>query len=232
MISQFGPELWLADGPSIKAAAGFHYPTRMAVIRLRGRDLFIWSPIPLTNALRRGIDALGTVKYLIAPNTLHHMFLQDWIAAFPDAAPFAAPGLPSKRTDISFAGELTETPDPAWADDIDHVILTGNAITTEVVFYHRPSGTVLFTDLLQQLPKDWFSGWRAMVARLDLMTEAEPTVPRKFRIAFRDKTALRQSVRKVKSWNPRAVVMAHGTPITQDASAFLDRAFSWVPGSK
>ncbi len=30
--------------------------------------------------------------------------------------------------------------------------MRGNVITTEVVFFHVRSGTVLFTDLLQQLP--------------------------------------------------------------------------------
>ncbi|MCK0139419.1 DUF4336 domain-containing protein [Aliiroseovarius sp. F47248L] len=232
MLSQFGPEIWLADGPSIKAAAGFHYPTRMVVIRLHGRDLLVWSPIALTDALCRDIETLGTVRYLIAPNTLHHMNMPDWIDAFPKASPFAAPGLQSKRADIAFAGELTETPEPAWTKDIDHVIMTGNAITTEVVFFHRPSGTLLFTDLLQQLPKGWYSGWRALIARLDLMTEPEPAVPRKFRLAFRDKNALRRSVHKIKSWSPRAVVMAHGTPVTQNVPPFLDRAFAWVPTPK
>ncbi|MCK8483723.1 DUF4336 domain-containing protein [Aliiroseovarius sp. S2029] len=230
MISQFGPEIWLADGPSIKAAAGFHYPTRMVVIRLPGNDLFVWSPIALTDALRHEVSALGRVKYLIAPNTLHHVFMSDWIAAFPDAAPFAAPGLPAKRSDIAFAGTLSDTPETVWAGAIDQIAFAGNAITTEIVFFYRPSGTILFTDLLQQLPKGWFSGWRAVIARLDLMTEPEPAVPRKFRIAFRDKAALRRAVHRVKSWEPQAVIMAHGSPVTDNARAFLDRAFAWVPG--
>lgn len=229
MLSRFGSEIWLADGDPIKAAAGFHYPTRMAVIRLGGGDLFIWSPIALTDALLHDVDALGVVKYLIAPNSLHHMHLQDWMTAFPMAETFAAPGLPSKRTDITFTSELTETPHPAWESDMDQVVMSGNAITTEVVFFHRQSGTVLFTDVLQQLPKGWYSGWRAIIARLDLMTEPEPTVPRKFRIAFRNKEALRSSVRKIRSWNTQAVLMAHGTPVTENAPAFLDRAFAWVP---
>jgi hypothetical protein len=42
--------------------------------------------------------------------------------------------------------------------------MQGNLITTEVVFFHVKSGTVLFTDLLQQFPAGSFSGWRAFVA--------------------------------------------------------------------
>ena len=53
-----------------------------------------------------------------------------------------------------------------------------------MVFFHLKSGTVLFTDLIQQLPASLFSGWRALVAKLDLMVGPEPSVPRKFRVAF------------------------------------------------
>src|SRR5207253_182649 len=49
-----------------------HYPTRMAVIRLSGGGLFLWSPIPLTDGLRAEVDALGEVSHIVAPNSLHH----------------------------------------------------------------------------------------------------------------------------------------------------------------
>lgn len=56
----------------------------------------------------------------------------------------------------------------------------GNRITTEIVFFHTSSGTVLFADVLQQFPPRWFSGWRAALAKWDLMLEPEPSVPRRF----------------------------------------------------
>jgi hypothetical protein len=43
------------------------------------------------------------------------------------------------------------------------VIVPGNAITTEVAFFHRESATVLFTDLLQHFRPGWFTGWRSLV---------------------------------------------------------------------
>ena len=42
MLQSFGDDIWLADGP-IAGVAGFDYPTRMAIIRLSGGALFIWS---------------------------------------------------------------------------------------------------------------------------------------------------------------------------------------------
>ncbi|MBN9334819.1 MAG: hypothetical protein J0I64_15240, partial [Devosia sp.] len=74
MLAEFGPNIWLADGPTVIAAAGFHYPTRMVVMRLANHDLVLWSPTVLADELVSTIETLGTVRYLVAPNSLHHTF--------------------------------------------------------------------------------------------------------------------------------------------------------------
>jgi hypothetical protein len=193
MLNQFGDEVWTADGSDV-VIVGFHYPTRMAVIRLSDGGLFIWSPISLTDILRAGVDALGQVRHIIAPNSLHHLFLPEWKRAFPGAKVYAPPGLRKKRKDIAFDADLADAPNPDWAREIDQVLMQGNLITTEAVFFHVKSGTVLFTDLIQQLPANSFSGRRALVAKLDLMTGPEPSVPRKFRVAFANRRAARDAL--------------------------------------
>lgn len=228
MLKAFGEDIWIADGPELVAAMGFHYPTRMALIRLGDGSLFVWSPVTLTPELKAEVDALGRVAHIVAPNALHHLSLPEWKSAFPDAKLHAAPGLSEKRKDIAFDGDLTDAADAAWAGEIEQVVIPGNAITTEAVFFHGKSGTVLFCDLIQHFPKGWFSGWRAIVAKLDLMVAAEPAVPRKFRVAFRDKRAAREAVARILAWDARAVLMAHGKPATEDAKGFLARAFRWL----
>ncbi|MBN9080048.1 MAG: hypothetical protein BGP04_04685 [Rhizobiales bacterium 62-17] len=230
MLNEFGPNIWIADGTDVVAAMGFRYPTRMAVIRLANGDLFIWSPTALTATLCAAVDRLGPVRHLVAPNSLHHVFLPDWKLAYPEALVYAAPGLRQKRKDIVFDRDLSETPEASWAGEIDQAVMNGNAITTEVVFFHLPSGTVLFTDLLQRFPADWFTGWRGIVAKLDLMVAPEPTVPRKFRVAFTQRKAARPALSRVLSWPAEKVVMAHGTPVIADGQAFLRRAFAWLSG--
>jgi hypothetical protein len=231
MLKQFGPEIWTADATDTVAVWGFHYPTRMAVIRLTDGDLFIWSPIALTGGLRAEVDSLGNVRHLIAPNSLHHRFLADWKRAYPDARLYAPPGLRQKRRDLDFDGDLAQAPMPHWAGQIDQVLMHGNIITTEVVFFHFRSSTVLFTDLLQQFPANWFSGWRALVAKWDLMVAGEPSVPRKFRLAFTNRRAARASLEHVLSWPAERVLMAHGTAVSADGRAFIGRAFGWLNAS-
>lgn len=227
MLQPFGEDIWLADGP-LAGVAGFHYPTRMAVIRLQGGGLFIWSPVPLTPDLRAAIDALGEVRFLVAPNSLHHLSLGDWKAAYPAARLYAPPGLRQKRRDLAFDADLTDIPPPEWAGQIDQVLVRGNLITTEVVFFHRPSGTTIFTDLIQHFAPGWFTGWRAIVARFDLMTAAAPEVPRKFRNAFVGRRAARAALRQILAWPTRRVLMAHAPPIETDGQAFIARTFRWL----
>ncbi|MEO3999908.1 DUF4336 domain-containing protein [Mesorhizobium sp. CAU 1732] len=228
MLQEFGPNIWIVEGPAVTAAAGFRYPTRMAVIRLTNGHLVIWSPTALSDELRAEVDTLGAIRYLVPPNSLHHTFLGDWQRTYPDAKVYAPPGLRENRKDIRFDADFADGPIGAWAGEIDYAIMWGNRITTEVVFFHRQSGTAIFTDLIQQFPRGWFKGWRALVARLDLMTAAEPTVPRKFRVAFTDRRAAREALRYILAWPTERVIIAHGPPITDDGEAFLRRAFRWL----
>ncbi len=198
----------------------------MAVIRLGSGGLFLWSPVALSDALKAEISALGPVAHLVAPNALHHMALADWAAAFPSARIHAAPGLRQKRPDIAFSTDLGPAAPPDWAGEIEQTLMP-NRIAPEIVFFHRASGTVLFTDLLQQMPRGWYRGWRALVARLDLMCESQPTVPRKFRLAT-DKRPARAALETILHWPAQNIVMAHGTPVAMDALAFLLSAFRWL----
>ncbi len=227
MLEAFGDDIWIAAGPHV-TSAGFHYPTRMAVIRLADGGLFVWSPVALNDALREEVGALGEVRCIVAPNSLHHLALPQWRAAFPHTALYAAPGLRARRRDIAFDADLSDAPPALWAGQIDQVLVRGNVITTEVVFFHRQSGVVLFTDLIQHFPDDWFNGWRALIARWDRMTGLEPQVPLKFRLAFADRKAAREGLRTILAWPARQVIMAHGAPVRAEARPFLQRAFAWL----
>jgi hypothetical protein len=226
-LTQFGPGLWIAEGDTV-SVAGFHYPTRMALVRLRDGGLWVWSPVALTPSLAAEVRALGDVHHLVAPNSLHYLHIGDWAGAFPLARVHTAPGIRTRRPDFAFQTELDDTPDCAWAGDIDQVIVRGNRITTEVVFHHRASGTALFTDLIQQFPPTWFKGWRGLVARLDGMVRAAPAVPMKFRLAFTDRAAARSAIARIQAWGIDQLIMAHGAPVSSDGQAVVVAAFRWL----
>ena len=227
MLEAFAEGLWIADGPIVEVA-GFRYPTRMTVIRLADGGLLVCSPVRMDDGLRAGIEALGDVRWLVAPNSLHHLFLKDWQDAYPNATTFAPPGLRKKRPDIAFDEDLTDTAPEIWAGEIDQIIVRGSLITSEVVFFHRPSQTVIFTDLIQHFSPGWFSGWRALVAKLDRMTGGLPEVPQKFRNTCLNRVEARRSIRRILEWPSERVLMAHAPPVTSGGRAFIARAFRWL----
>ena len=84
MLEQVHDALWVAEG-EIVSFFGIAYPTRSVIARLENGDLWIWSPVKLTENLRAEVDRLGSVRHLVSPNKLHHLYLQEWKAAYPEA---------------------------------------------------------------------------------------------------------------------------------------------------
>jgi Domain of unknown function (DUF4336) len=231
-LTPFGSEIWVAEGPVVPFMLRFPYPTRMAVIRLSDGTLFAWSPVALTPALRRAVDDRGPVRHIVAPNKLHHLFLSEWQAAYPQARLYAPPGLRRRRKDLRFDADLGDAPDRAWSDDVDQVLVGGSFAMDEVVFFHRASRTAIFTDLIQNLPRDWCTGWRGALARLGGIVEPNPSAPIDWRLTFLDRSATRAAVNRILDWPIERVLIAHGTPADHDGAAFVRRAFSWLLGAR
>lgn len=226
MIQDFTSGVYLTDGAEV-SVAGFHYPTRMVVIALPCGGTLLWSPVTYSTALANAVTTIGPVRHIVAPNSLHHLFMADWAAACPDAHCHGAPGLAEKRPDLPLGDPLGPKPPAAWSGVLDHLVVD-TRLTTEIIAYHKPSRTVILTDLVQNFPRDWVRGWRRWVARADLLTAPRPTVPRKFRIAVRDRAALRHGIDDLLSKGVDRVVMAHGSPVATQGADALRHAFAWL----
>jgi Domain of unknown function (DUF4336) len=223
----FGPEIWVAEG-SVVNHLGFPYPTRMGIIRLGDGGLFLWSPIELTAGLQATVDALGPVRYLVAPNKLHNLFLADWKTAYPWARMYAPPGLTQHRRDLAFDEKLIERVPAAWMDQIDQVFVQGSFAMTEVAFFHRASKTVLIADLIQSFPQGWFKGWRGWLAKRWGIVEPKAGAPFDLRASFTNRKAARKAVQRIFDWEADRLILAHGPLVERKADAFIRKAFGWL----
>jgi hypothetical protein len=233
--------VWLRDGTILAAGRSSAGPPDnraqrirdrvalpRAVIRLSDGELFVWSPVALSDSLRASVNALGPVRYLVSPNALHHLFLGEWKSTYPAANLYASPRSRKKRQDLIFDADLNDTPELDWAADIAHVILRGSFALTEVVFFHHHSRTVLFADLIQNFPRDWFKGWRGFLARHGGIVQPHPGAPGDWCASFLNRRAARASLNEVLAWPIGRVVIVHGDLPTGDGAAFVRRAFSWL----
>jgi Domain of unknown function (DUF4336) len=228
-LNEIDRDIWIVDGPSV-SFFGFPYPTRMTIVRLADASLWVCSPVSLTESLAEAMNGLGRVRYLVSPNKLHHLFLGQWARAWPDAKLYASPGLSRRRRDLTFAGELCDTADPAWADAIDQVVFRGSFFMEEVVFFHRMSRSVIVADLVQKFEAATLHGWRGIVMRLDGLAGPDGSTPREWRLTFWNRRATRAALRKALSWNPRRLIIAHGELVRENGREALAQSLRWLAG--
>ena len=226
-LQKIGEEIWIADGPTV-SFYGFPYPTRMAVVRLGGGDLWVWSPVGLSDELAADVEALGAVRHLVSPNKIHHLFLGEWAARWPEAEIYASPGLAKKRRDLQFVAELDDHPPAAWVNQIDQVVFRGSPFMDEVVFFHRASSTCLVCDLVQRHDPAHQTGWKGWLMRLDGLVGADGSAPREWRASFIPRTRARRALKTALAWNPDELVIAHGEWAPSNGADVLRRALSWL----
>jgi hypothetical protein len=228
-----GADIWIVDGPEIRFGFGpltMPFPTRMTVVRLPGGGLWLHSPTEPDDALVAAVRALGPVRFLVAPNTLHYWWIADWQARFPDAEVYAAPGVAqSAKRAVPAHATLEDAPPVAWGDTLDQALVEGGVLT-EVDFFHRPSRTLILTDLIENFEpariRSWF--WR-LVVRWGGAADPDGKAPRDMQFSFRRRhPAVRAAVERMIGWQPERIVIAHGRWYDRDAEAELRRAFRWV----
>ena len=227
MLETFGPSLYVADGAPV-SFFGFPYPTRMAVARLSDGSAWAWSPVALTKELAGAVESIGPVCHIVSPNKLHHLFLGDWAKRWPDARLYAPPGLARKKPELQFHAELGDEPDPAWAADIDQTVFHGSIAMEEVVFFHRPSRTVIIGDLVQRFPEGEISGWRGMLMRLDGLVGERGSTPREWRASFLRRGPARAARDRVFGWQAERLLIAHGDCSQGGATAILTESLGWI----
>ncbi|MGH0035720.1 MAG: DUF4336 domain-containing protein [Myxococcota bacterium] len=227
MLDEFGPSLFVADGPCVPFL-GIPYPTRMAIARLESGDLWVWSPITLTPELERAVLALGPVRDIVSPNKIHHLFLKAWQDRWPDARVHAPPGLAARKPELRFDAELGDEPDPAWSGEIEQVIFRGSLAMEEVVFFHRPSRTAIVCDLVQRHDPAALEGWKGWLMRLDGLVGESGSTPREWRASFLRRRPARMARDRLLAWKPERLLIAHGACAGRDAQAILARALAWI----
>lgn len=223
MLIPLADNLWHV--PYAFKVNGLPITTRMTVVRLPGRKLWLHSPIPIADTLRAEIESLGTVAFIIAPSKTHHLFLAHCAAAFPQALLYGAPGLRAKRPDVEGLQELSSALPAPWQPELEHMLFDGIPYANETVWLHRPSGTLIITDLLQwwKDPLPWTTrGYAALMGvRRQLM------VAWTVRALVRDRMAARSSAEQVLRWPFTRVVVAHNTIVEENAHAEAARALAW-----
>lgn len=204
---------------------GVETGTKMTVVRLENGDLFVHSPVALDDELRASIDALGPVRALVAPSLFHHLYIGEWMKAYPKATVSCCPGLEKKRRDLTWTRVLGDEAPEEWEGDLEQVFFGARAMENEVIFFHGKSKTIVSSDFMFNL-SNHPSGLTRFVAFL--LGNRNPGATLLERVMIRDRISARAQVGRVVSWGAERIILAHGDNIESNGKELVQEAYSWL----
>ena len=216
-IAEYVPgRIWLKDYPI--RFAGCRFNARMTVIRLSDGRLLIHSPSPIDAVTKTEIEGLGPVAFIIAPGNYHYLHVKSAQDAFVGAETHICPGIEKKDPKLSYSKVLGDEPDPAWAEDLDQVLVQGSRFIWEVAFFHRTTKTLILVDLIENYGDktakiNWVMlVWWKFVFRMWNHPKPAP----EYQMGWKDKAAARQSLERILDWDFDKIIIAHGDLIEEE----------------
>lgn len=197
---------------------GLEVGARMTILALDG-GLLLHSPVAVAPEI---IASLGTPRWALAPNLLHHLYIGPWAEAGVEA--WAAPGLVKKRPDVRFAGEVEPGVQP-FGESVEVLAMASFGMTREVALLHRPSGTLIVSDLVFNFSPQ--APWATRAAMRCMCGYPGCSTTLLERAGMRREVA-RREIAQLLEWPFDRLIMAHGEVIEAGGKEALRRAFAWL----
>lgn len=205
----------VSPGPGMKLA------TRMTILRLEDDSLLLHSPTQLDATQVKAINELGTVRHLVSPNLFHWLFLKQATEHWPTAKVWGPPDLATKAKDVQ-SFEVLKSGSP-WPG-VEVVELAGCPQLQEFALFHRPSSTLVLTDLVfNEATGENFGG--RLFLRLSGVYK-KWGISRVIRPAIKDKAAFGKSLPALFELPIERVIVAHGEVLESNAKARLREVLS------
>lgn len=217
-------DLWIVDRS--QRFFGLWVGARTTVIRLADGSLWLHSPVELDAGLRRELDALGPVRFAVAPNRVHHLYAGKVAEVYPESRLWIGPGLETKRPDLKFVSILDDEAPPEWRGQIDQIFFRGRPYENEVVFCHRASRTLITCDLAFNFGPSapWTTRlWMSLMLSYGYFgpTKLDP-------LLIRDRPAARACMERILAWDFDRVIIAHGDVQESGGRALLREGYAWL----
>ncbi|KAK4229933.1 hypothetical protein QBC38DRAFT_470774 [Podospora fimiseda] len=228
---------------------------RGTVVKLSSGSIAVFSPVALTASAKAKIASLGNdVRYLVATDIEHHIFLSEWKTAYPNAKLIGPEGLQEKRAKVTddprigheeFAvvftkeNKLTLKVDKDFDRDFEYEYVDGHA-NKELVFHYKPDRVLIEADLMFNLPaieqyskvpekekpKPGFLG-NFMMGLQSTQGDAKGMKRFMWYVASKDRASFNESVKRIDAWGFDNIVPCHGETIVGGGKEVFEKVFEW-----
>ncbi len=220
ILRPIAPDLWVAECPL--RFLGLELGARMTVVRFEDR-LLLHAPIAASAGLQAQLAQLGTVQWAVAPNLYHHLFVGEWFGEGVEG--WATERLQQKRADLAFTSTIG-VDQPTWPAALEVYPLTSIPFSDEVVFFHRPSKTLILTDFVFHLTK---AETPAFTRFMMFFGGAYPNVRcSHVERVMMDRKKGREDLGRLLEWDFDRLIMGHGQIVEEGGRAALKRAYKWL----
>lgn len=222
---------------------------RGTIVRLQNGSLAVFSPVALTEEVKKKVESMGEVKYITALDAEHHIFLGPWHQQYPNARVLGPETLPEKRekqnnekVPFHVVFESTKkhevTVDPEFDAEFEYEYVHAHA-NKELVFNHKPTRTLIEADLVFNMPateqysKSGIDGTSGILTKLfSTFTHmrGEAMGQRRFLwygVSSGDRKAFNASIAKINEWDFERLIPCHGNVIESGAKTRFQQVMKW-----
>jgi len=227
---------------------------RGTLVKLGTGNVAVFSPVALTPEVKAKVSSMGTLKYIVALDYEHHIFISPWSKEYPQAEVIGMEGLPEKReadpatkgtkfTHVFSASNKHDMRISAEFDDEFSYEYVESHRNKELVFVHKPSRTLIQADLMFNLPateqysktgESATSGIFTKIFGAIMNTRGDMIWQRRlvWLSGKADRPAFTESANVIKSWDYDRVIGCHGDVIETGGKAKVDLLTAWFTEGK
>ncbi len=217
-LRELGPGLWVREGEWRKTI----FRRRMTVMQVDGQ-LAVHSPFILEEVDYQALERLGVVGWILVPNRFHCSDAGAFSKRFPHAKVLSSVAARKalKKQGCKVDGWLPRD----WeGHELAAFPLQGTRGLGEILFVHRPSRTLVVTDLVFHILEAPRAIDRIFLKANDILKFFGPS--RIFRLLFTvDEHKLIDSLQPVLAEDFDRVVMSHGEVLEKGGKAALIQGF-------
>lgn len=228
---------------------------RGTLVKLKTGSLAVFSPVALTPEVKTKVSTMGTLKYIVALDIEHHIFISPWAKEYPTAEVIGMEGLPEKREademtrGVKFAHVFSAKNknemqiSPEFDAEFDYEYMQSH-MNKELLFVHKPTKTLIEADLIFNLPateqysksgQNANSGIFTKFFGSIMNTRGDMIWQRRF-IWYagggKDRAGFAESAKKINAWDFDRIIPCHGDVIETGGKSIFQRATAWFVEGK